>query len=78
MNGILQPHRCENLKTLIIDVCSNVEIVHVGLFWTYLSHVKHCYWGLKVDRDETGGIRYVARWQWDNIIMGFEEVDFSG
>jgi uncharacterized membrane protein len=56
MNGILKPHRCEHLKTHIIDVCSNVVLVYVGLFWAYLSHVKHYYWGLKVDNVEVVGI----------------------
>jgi len=57
MNGILKTHRCENLITRIRDVCSNVVLVYVGLFWTYLSHVKHYYWGLNVDNDDIGGIR---------------------
>ena len=56
MNRILKKHRCEKLKPPIIDVCSNVVLVYVGLLWTYLSHVKHYYWGLNFDNDEVGGI----------------------
>jgi hypothetical protein len=56
MNGILKPYLCENFKTRSVDVCSKVVLVYVGLFWTYLSHVKHYYGGLNVDKAEIGGI----------------------